>query len=239
MRALVAAAFLLALAPSIACAQLPDPPAAPSDADVAQARNRFVRGMELAQAERWDAALDEFTRSYELSGSPVALFNMASTLRSLGRFLDARAAFDRLLADPGLDSETRRAAEDLRVEVSSQVASVRVDGVPDGLATVVADGDEREPTRARPIAVELDPGARALTIRLPSYTPWSWEGTLAPGAQVRVDASLTPEPTGGVDALPWVLAGVGAAVVGVVLGLVIADLEAQLDPRTSLVITLP
>lgn len=238
MRAL-AAALVLALVPANAWAQLPEPPAAPSDADVSQARDRFVHGMELAQAEEWEAALDEFVRSYALSGSPVALFNVGSTLRSLRRFLDARAAFDRLLGDPELDEDTRRAAEAMRTEVSAQVASVTVHGVPSGAVRVVADGDARAAPDARPIELELDPGRRALTISMPAHVPWSWEGSLEPGARLRLDAQLAPHPQGGADVLPWILAGAAAVVVGVIIGLVVADLEAQLDPRTPLVITLP
>jgi hypothetical protein len=240
MRALfVAALAAAALTTSGARAQLPDPPAAPSDADVSQARDRFVHGMELAQREDWAPALTEFFRSYALSGSPVALFNAGSALRSLRRFLEARDAFDRLLGDPEIDEEMRHAAEEMRVHVTAQVASVAVDGVPSGPASITADGAERAVTSARPIEVELDPGARALTIRLPAYTLWSWQGSLEPGARLRLDAALTPEPSGGGDALPWILGGLGAVVAGVIIGLVVADLEAQLDPRTPLVITLP
>ena len=240
MRALfVAALAAAALTPAGARAQLPDPPAAPSDADVSQARDRFVHGMELAQNEDWEPALAEFVRSYALSGSPVALFNAGSTLRSLHRFVEARDAFDRLLGDPEIDEEMRRAAEEMRVHVTAQVASVTVDGVPSGAASVVADGAERPATSERPIEVELDPGERALTIRLPAHVPWSWQGSLEPGARLRLDAELAPEPSGGGDALGWILGIAGVVVAGVIIGFVVGDLEAQLDPRTSLVVAVP
>ncbi len=240
MRALLVAALCVAaLPPSGASAQLPDPPAAPSDADVSQARDRFVHGMELAEGEDWEPALAEFLRSYALSGSPVALFNVGSTLRSLRRFVEARAAFDRLLGDPEIDEEMRTVAEEMRLHVTAQVASVTVDGVPSGEASVVAGGAERAATRERPIEVELDPGPQALTVRLPAYAPWSWRGTLEPGARLRLDAELTPEPSGGGDALGWILGVAGVVVAGVIIGLVVGDLEAQLDPRTSLVVAVP
>lgn len=241
MRALLVVALCAAaLTPSGASAQLPDPPAAPSDADVSQARDRFVHGMELAQSEDWEPALAEFTRSYALSGSPVALFNAGSALRSLRRFVEARDAFDRLLGDPEIDEEMRTAAEEMRVHVTAQVASVTVDGVPSGEASVLAGGGERPPTRERPIEVELDPGPQALTIRLPAHTPWSWRGSLEPGARLRLDAELVPEPSGGGgDALGWILGVAGAVVAGVIIGLVVGDLEAQLDPRTALVVAVP
>lgn len=239
MRLLLLAAALVLAVPTAAGAQLPEPPSVPSDEDVAQARDHFVHGMELAEAERWDAALEEFTRSYALSGSPAALFNMGATLRSLSRFVEARAAFDRLLEDSELDRPTRRTAESMRDEVAAQIASVHVEGVPEGEATVVADGRELPPTELRPIRVELDPGLREIAITLPAHLPWSWRGELAAGDELWVDAHLSPEPSGESEVVIGVLAGVGAVVLGTIVGLVIADAEAQLRPRTPLVITLP
>ncbi len=226
---------LLALPPA-ARAQLPEPPASPSDADVARARDLFVQGVEHAQSERWTQALDAFVRSYAASGSPVALFNVASTLRELGRMREAIEAFDRLLAARALDDEMRLGAERLRAQTASQLAGVALDGVPPGEARVSADGATRTSTE-RPIALELDPGAHELRVELDGYAPWRWQGTLAPGAMLALDADLAP--AGGGDALPWILGAVGLAVAGAIVAIVVADFEAQLHPRTALVIALP
>lgn len=114
--------------------------------------------------EQWDAALEEFARSYALSGSPAALFNMASTLRALGRFREARDAIDRLLEDPYLDEATRANAGELRAEVAANVSRVTLEGVPEGWARVHADGALRETTQSRPIQLDLDPGHRVLRL---------------------------------------------------------------------------
>lgn len=232
------AVLLLALCagPSAARAQLPDPPRAPSDEDVARARELFVQGVGHAERHAWDEALDAFVRSYAASGSPVALYNVASTLRELGRYRDAREAFDRLLADPALDDETRMSATRLRTEVAARVARVTVERVPPGEARVRSGAEVRETTE-RPIELELDPGPREIGVELPAHEPWRWSGSLAPGAVLVLDASLAP--VGGDDPLPWILGAVGAVLAGVVLTIVVADLEAQLDPRTPLVIALP
>lgn len=235
----IAAMLLIVLcsAPSAAGAQLPDPPSAPTDEDVASARELFVLGVRHAERSRWEDALDAFVRSYAASGSPVALYNVGSTLRELERFREARDAFDRLLADPALDEETRLGAERLRTEVAAQVARVTIERVPEGSARVVGDRDERETTE-RPIELELDPGPHDLTVELPSYSPWRWSGSLAPGAEIVLDASLARAPSGD-DPLPWILGAVGVAVAAALVAIVIADVDAQLDPRTSMVIALP
>lgn len=240
MRALWTVTLFLVLAPCIAHAQLPDVPPAPSDEDVSRARDHFVRGIELAQSERWEPALDEFLRSYALSGSPAALFNAASAMRALERFREAREGFDRLLADRELDAETRQAAETLRREAAAHVARVTVHNVPTGMARPVADGEERDASDARPVEVEVDPGTRTLKLELPGHLPWSWTGLVPAGARLNLDAELIPEPSGGGDdALGWALGGLAAVVVGALVALIVVDLEAQLDPRTPLVITLP
>lgn len=232
------AVLLLALCagPSAARAQLPDPPRAPSDEDVAHARELFVQGVGHAEQNAWDEALDAFVRSYAASGSPVALYNVASTLRELGRYRDARDAFDRLLAEPALDDETRMSATRLRTEVAARVARVTVERVPPGEARVRSGAEVRETTE-RPIELELDPGPREIGVELPAHEPWRWSGSLAPGAVLVLDASLAP--VGRDDPLPWILGAVGAVLAGVVLTIVVADVEAQLDPRTPLVIALP
>ncbi|HEY8427156.1 MAG TPA: tetratricopeptide repeat protein [Sandaracinaceae bacterium] len=232
----LATAFLIVLWASAAHAQLPDPPPAPTDADVARARALFVEGVQHAQDRRWDEALDAFLRSYATSGSPAALFNVGSALRELGRYREARDAFDRLLEDPALDDDTRARAEELRTETAARVARVRLEGVPPGEARVTGAGAPRE-TPERPIELELDPGARALGVELPGYAPWRWSGTLAPGAELVLDASLSSLSAG--DPLPWFLGAAGIVIAGVIVALVVADAEAQLDPRTPLSIALP
>jgi hypothetical protein len=231
--------LLLALfiaAPAVA--QLPDPPASPSDEDISQARDRFVHGMELAQAESWDEALEEFVGSYAQSGNPVALYNIGSALRALRRFREARLAFDRLLEDPELDQETRANAEDMRSEMAAQTATFTIDGVPEGPARVTADDQLREVTEVRPIEVELDPGPHTLLLELPQRGEWRWTGSMTTGGRERMTASF--EGGGGMDLVPIIVAVVlGLAAAGAIIGGVVGDAEAQLDPRTPMVIQLP
>jgi hypothetical protein len=242
---LALALVLLILSASAAAAQLPDAPPSPTDEDIAAARDRFVHGMELAQRQEWTEALAEFVASYAQSGSPVALYNLGSALRALRRFREARIAFDRLLEDPELDPEMRTNAEEMRAEAAAQVAILTVEDVPDGPARVTADDALREITEVRPIEIELDPGPHTLLLELPPHGTWRWTGSMAQGAQERVTADFETGGApatggGGVDAVPIVVGIVlGVLAAGAIVAGVVADAEAQLDPRTPLVITLP
>lgn len=239
MRAALAIVFSLLVA-TAASAQIPDAPAQPSEADIARARDQFVHGMELAQAESWDAALSEFVGSYAQSGSPVALYNIGSALRALRRFREARMAFDRLLEDAELDPDMRANAAQMRSEMTAQIAVFTIDGVPAGPARVTADDELREVTEVRPIEVELDPGPHTLALEHPTRGVWRWSGSMSTGAEERATASFE-DGAGGIDVVvPIVASAIVAAlaVIAIVAG-VVADEEAQLDPRTPLVIHLP
>ncbi|HJL20046.1 MAG TPA: hypothetical protein RMH99_30555 [Sandaracinaceae bacterium LLY-WYZ-13_1] len=224
---------------------LPEPPVDPSPAEIARGRDAFVEGMAHARAERWARARTCFTRSYRLSGSPVALFNLASTLRSMGRYVAARDAFDRLLSNASIDVQTQRAAERMRAEVAARVARLQVRGVPPGPARVEVDGATRPAVRERPVALWLDPGAHAVAIALGARA-WRWRGTLGEGGSRTIDAvfdapEAADEPGEGPDdPTPWiVLGGAAGAVLALVIGAVVADAEAQLDPRSPHVLELP
>lgn len=239
--ALIAA--LLAAGPTTAFAQLPDPPRGPSEDDVSQAREAFVRGMELAGERRFAQARREFVHSYSLSGSPVALFNLASTLQSLELPRDAAVAFERLLADPGLDATIRGRAEPMLAEVALAVARVRLHGELAG-ATLRLDGGPPRLLLRSPTVVVVDPGAHRLDAERAGAEPWHWDGRLSRGAAldlaVELAAARAPEPGGGVD--PGVVVGIGVAagvLIGVLVGSLVLDAEAQLAPRTPWVIVLP
>ncbi|MCC6877909.1 MAG: PEGA domain-containing protein [Sandaracinaceae bacterium] len=237
--AFAAALGALVLSAAPGRAQLPDPPERTSETDSARARDAFVHGMELARESRFADALEEFLRSYELSGSPVALFNVASTLRSLGRVSEAQEAFDRLLAMEDLDDAMRRAASEHRADVAARVARVQIEGVPAGSARVAADGRERGSFTSRPIELALDPGEHALELRLDGHLPWRWRGPLDEGSQVSLSARLAPI-TGSILEEPalWIVV-VASAVAGLVIASVAIDQSLQLGARTSPVVVLP
>ncbi|RZO48517.1 MAG: hypothetical protein EVA89_37045 [Sandaracinaceae bacterium] len=239
-----AIAGLILACTSVASAQLPEPPTSPSETEVSAGRAAFLEGIGHARAERWEPAREAFERSYTLSGSPVALFNLASTDATLGRHQLALAAFDRLLALPDLDAETRERASALRATSAARVGVITIRGIPDGDARVTADGRLREVTPRRPVELVIDPGPHVLAIGMPGAEPWTWTGDVAPGAILDLEASLVlpeapPERVEGADPLPWILVGAAAAlVVGAVVTGVVADQSAQLQPRTELVLDL-
>lgn len=247
MRAIVPTLLLFCVllgTPTIGRAQdIAGPTGTPSDAEVAEARGLYQAGNAAADGGRFADALSFYTRAFELSGNPAALYNAARTLRSLGRHADARHAFDQLLNDvPGLSATTRTEATQLRDEEAARVAQLTLDDMPEASPELVLhiDGVFRPDGGARPLRLELDPGEHGLVVERTGFTPFTWQGILAEGARERVSVSLAAIPQGrsiAEEPLLWIIVGVVAVAAGVIAGYFIWDAQ-QLRPNAPTVIRL-
>src|SRR5262249_22158767 len=130
--------------------------AQPSEQDAAKARTLFVAGKQAADAGRWADAAESFEASFSLTHNPAALYNRAVALRALGRHVEARDAFAKLLSDPSsLDDDTRKSADAMRGEEAGRVASIVVSGI-EG-CRIQLDGKETPQT-----TIDVDPGQHKL-----------------------------------------------------------------------------
>ena len=187
---------------------------------------------------RWADALPLFHRAYDLTGVPTALFNVGYALRALGRYVEARAAFDELLT-LHLDDADRQEATSLRAEVADRIATVELDGLegPEGTYEVRLDGTILADDGARPLRIESDPGSHRVEVHRAGHEPYDWSGTLGEGQPRTLTVSLPALPGvggPGILAEPWLWIVIGVVVVGgaITIG-VVADVEAQLDPTAG------
>jgi hypothetical protein len=126
---------------------------APSEASRREARERFDRGLVLFNQGDNAGALAEFTRAYELVPHPLVLFNMGLVHTTARHPVEAVAAFDKLLADPGqLGAKEVELARRSRDEQATRIgeiaittdvpgAQIEVDNIPRGTTPL------REPVR--------------------------------------------------------------------------------------------
>ncbi len=168
--------------------------------DIGRARDQFANGTTAAEEGRWVDALGAFRESYRLSGIAAALYNAATTYRSLGRYLDSRDTFDQLLREhPDLGEEMADDARRLRAEVGARVASLEVEGLPepgDDLRLRL-DGSAVTDAGDRPLILEIDPGQRAFGVDRDRHEPFLWEGNVADGARERIMVELIALPESG------------------------------------------
>src|SRR4051812_10582870 len=84
----------------VALAQEAAPPAPPAeDPAVAQAREAFLKGGQLAKDAQWAEALAAFEQSAALRPHPITTYNIGACQRSLGRYTLARKTLGRALAE--------------------------------------------------------------------------------------------------------------------------------------------
>jgi Tetratricopeptide repeat/PEGA domain len=194
MRRLLVSLLFLVI-PATASAQEHEP----SDAEIAEARALFMAGQAAVDSGRWADAVESFSRAYDLSHVPAALYNLGFALRALGRHREARDAFDRLLEEhPRFDRDLRREANRYRAESAGRIARLSLSGLEESRRYVVRfDGEAVNDDGRRPLEVEGDPGAHTVTVRAPGFNPFVWEGTLTDGQQLTVDVDMTALSSGG------------------------------------------
>ncbi|MRG91023.1 tetratricopeptide repeat protein [Polyangium spumosum] len=175
----------LAIAPVVAClfvtpVALGAGPAKPTP-EQRQARALFDQGLALSDEGKWAEALEVFRKSDDLVPSISVRFNIAASLRALGRYVEARDSLDGAIADaesnktpikPALKTEIDKLREDVaakivRIELrkSPADADVNLDGSPVKLA-----GDGR---------VELDPGKHVFVISAKGHDTTTLTKTLS------------------------------------------------------------
>jgi len=229
------------------------PDSEPSSAALQEGKALYIAGNRAVEQGRWSDALADFEKAYALSGVPAALFNVATTLRALGRHVEARDAFTQLLANhPKLDAEIRGNAEKMLAEEKARIAKLIVADLPskkDDLRLYV-DGNETGDPGDRPLALEIDPGKHALRVEESKSTPFTWEGTLKDGEKKTVPVKLVPadvakpppppppqpEKSGSVLSSPWFWVVTGVVVVGAATGAYFYDRSKQLEPDSGTVV---
>ncbi len=230
-----------------------EPPAEPSAADIATARELFRDGARFAQEEKWEAALDAYERSMALRPSNLTRYSIAVIQERMGRLVEAMENLRAFLAADH-DRLTRRYVSNARKmlgDVEARVARVKVviPGTPRG-AQVLIDG-QRIPDAAIGVFRPTDPGKRSIEARVPGYPPFVQELTLEEGGEAEVKvrlgqlahhdhdpsadtgASVEPPAGGGDDTVEVVLIAGGAGVFAAGLGLGIYGYTEATDAETN------
>jgi hypothetical protein len=181
-----------------------------------KARAKFEEGIGLSDAGKWAEALDAFRESDALVPTAGARYNIAITLRALGRYIEAReqaldivARASELKAKPALLDDVQKLLRELegttafvRIRVKPKRATVEIDGSP---AHAGEDG-----------RIELDPGKHVFVVKAKGHETTTvareleaGESELALSAPKRKRAAQ-PAPTP-VYAEWWLWTTVGAA----------------------------
>ncbi len=195
-------------------------------------RPEFLLGVAAAEDERWGDAVTQFRASYALSGSPIALYNMALAFRALSSHRRARDAFCTLAQDARIaDADMREESRTLAASEAERVASLVLTAEqPDHGVNVTVEGDVIDLASSAPQEVELDADRRyELLFDAPGYQTSALELMLSQGERRETAIRLLPayERLEESPAL-WAIIG-GVLLAGAVVAGVVGYFEAQLD----------
>lgn len=205
------------LAPLSAVAQ-----AEPGEATLAEARRLFARGVAHARAERWREAADTFEAALVLHAAPPVRYNLAAALVEIGRYREARAQIDHVLADEGASPELRALAGTLAERVRAEAGRITIElSAETSGAEVTLDGEPLpEAWLAREIPVR--PGAYTVAASRRDAVIAEAEVVVGAGDASRVHLVLagSPGPLLHEDWRLWL--GVGAGAVALTVLVVVA-----------------
>lgn len=218
-------------------------PTNPTESANKEAFEFYKKGVASAAESRWSDALASFEESYRKSGQWAPLYNVATTLRSLGRHREARDAFSQFLKmhEDDAPADQLEQAKRMKDEAALRVALLAIEDLPTSERMVLRmDGSKLSIGNDRPLLLETDPGRHVLRVELPKFEPFLWEGALGDGDRrtIRIQLTEKKEPSRSVAKSPlfWILTAVVAG--GIAVGLFFILKKDGVQPMSDLVVEL-
>jgi hypothetical protein len=183
----------------VAEARAQDAPASPesaADATVEQAREHFLRGVELYREGNYRAAIIEFERAYSIAPNYKVLFNIGQAYLELQDYAAALTAFERFSSEGGADL-TDQQKSDVEAEIkklAGRIARVELTvNVPAATISVDDVTVGRSPL-AKPMT--LSTGRHKIVVTREGYVPETRMVDLAGGdaRQLQVDLRKLEAP---------------------------------------------
>lgn len=183
-----------ALVAALALTGLARADGAPTEEQLAAARQAFSDGVAAQDQGHYAEALTLYESASRVAVSPQLLYNMATCREQLGRLKDARADYERAstAAHARGDGEVEREATERIAAIDARIPHLVVHA-PDELTDLTATLDGKPIGLAELSRLALDPGSHRLMVRSASR-PREFEASfdLAPGGDRVLDVDLGP-----------------------------------------------
>ncbi len=180
---LLAAAFVLALSPSVH---------ADAGKDKDEARSLMQSGLKLFNDKDYLGALATFRSAYQQFASSKILLNIGTTLRLLGRNAEAANTYQRYLQAADSDPAKRTDVEKVLAELDATVAIVTLASEPSG-ALVTVNTDEPFVITTT-TAWRLPAGDYKITANLEGYEPLHTAGNMRSGQTKNIALTMVALP---------------------------------------------
>jgi len=208
--------------------------AAPARADPAKAVDKKAAQKLLAQGNQlvgegdYLGALEKFRGAYAKFASPKILLNIGTTLRQLGRNVEAAEIYEQYLADKEHDVARENDVKRVLAEIDAVVGRILLQVV-DASATVRLDGKQLDAAILGQ-SLRVEPGEHTVMAEKPGASPVVQSVMVKARQEHLVTLRFTPPPpkvepapnNGTQRTLGLALGGIGAAtiVAGAVVGIV-------------------
>lgn len=161
----------------------------PSEAQKADAKGHFEKGLKLFTESAWAPALAEFQRSREIFATRAATRNAAVSLRKLQRYDEALLMFETLLRDfPNMPAGERESAQKNATELRDLVGTIEIAGAESGASIVISGTDRGEYPPVVPIRVPA--GSHVVRLVKEGFEPFETRVQVAGGQLVPVAAKM-------------------------------------------------
>lgn len=163
----------------------------PTEAEIAQARERFGKARKLEDAGRWAEALTLLQQVSAVKSTPQVRFHVALCLENVGLWTEAIDGFQRAAAEAGSSApDVVREANDHLHKLTSATPTVSL------VVRGAAPGDELYLDRRRlvlddaPLPIRADPGAHTAEVRRGAAVIARQYFALAPRQTLRVELAV-------------------------------------------------
>ncbi len=167
----------------------PTPTAAPTgteqEAQLAEARERFMQGLELARNNNCEGAIPEFEASYAITPRPNTLYNIARCQEQLNRYDLAIRYYEQYLASAPADDEDRPTVEATMRALQNLLGVIVVRS---NVAAEVWVGGRV--VGAAPGEVPIPGGRHRVEVRADGYIPIVREVEVTARSRVEVEVEL-------------------------------------------------
>ncbi len=222
--------------------------AAASDAEKDVARKLVASGDDKFRAGDYEGALNDYRGADTIMGVPTTGIEVGRTFAVLGRLLEAKQAFERVLAYPRAEEEpeaftkAREKAQAALLELEERIPRVTITaGWPGEVGRAALSVDGILVPEGKPLP--LDPGKHKLEVSAPGFMTEVQTFTLVEAARDEIRVLLRAPPPGTKPAPssepgpgpaaprpepeipPWTWIGVGVAGAGVLVGAITGGLS--------------
>lgn len=171
-----------------------------AEANRAQARVHFQRGVELFNQGENQGALSEFHAANEIMSHPSVWYNIGLVLTAMNRPVDALDAFEKVLEPPATDAGLRENARERREQLLGTVGTLQLDAVVAGALVRVDDIERGHTPLPRPL--RLVAGRHVVELLDAGYQVWRRELVVPARGQVVVEVVMEPRAAPSVPLAP-------------------------------------